>query len=140
MNTFLSRFAGSIHGVLSGFDRIRFRGTQRLLASVRGMAAYLSFRGVLLRDFKSYVTGGHGGDCFGGEGASGAGGGGDRVRERCVGVEGGVGAGVDVASGSRRGVAGGFECGRAVPDVLCAKEWVERLIRVAEPAGEVSAL
>lgn len=56
MITFLERFAPSIHGVLSGFDRIRFRGTQRLLASVRGMAAYMSYYGVLLNEFKSYVT------------------------------------------------------------------------------------
>ena len=55
--SFLNRFASSIYGVLSGFDRIRFRGTQRLLASVRGLSAFLAFRGVLLKDFKTYVTG-----------------------------------------------------------------------------------
>ena len=57
MRTFLERFGPSIHGVLSGFDRIRFRGTQRLLASARGLTAYLAFCGVRLTDFKSYVTG-----------------------------------------------------------------------------------
>ncbi len=56
MSTFLDRFSPSIHGVLSGFDRIRFRGTQRLLASVRGLAAYLAFSGVRLTEFKPYVT------------------------------------------------------------------------------------
>jgi hypothetical protein len=56
MNTFVSRFAASIYGVLNGFDRIRFRGTQRLLASVEGLSRYLAFRGVLLKDFKPYVT------------------------------------------------------------------------------------
>ena len=43
MTTFIDRFSDSIHGVLSGFDRIRFRGTQRLLASVRGLTAFLAF-------------------------------------------------------------------------------------------------
>jgi hypothetical protein len=56
MSTFVSRFATSIYGVLSGFDRIRFRGTQRLLANVQGLSRFLAFRGVLLKDFKSYVT------------------------------------------------------------------------------------
>jgi hypothetical protein len=57
MSTFLDRFSDSIHGLLSGFDRIRFRGTQRLLASVRGLTAYLAFHGVRLTEFKTYVTG-----------------------------------------------------------------------------------
>lgn len=56
MTSFLNRFASSIYGVLSGFDRIRFRGTQRLLASTRGLQAFLSHAGVLLKDFKPYVT------------------------------------------------------------------------------------
>src|SRR2546423_1802706 len=55
MNTFLQRFASSIHGALSGFDRVRFRGTQRLLANLRGMAAYLSFHGILLKHFGAFV-------------------------------------------------------------------------------------
>jgi hypothetical protein len=57
MNTFVSRFAASIYGVLSGFDRIRFRGTQRLLASVNGLTKFLAFKSILLKDFKTYVTG-----------------------------------------------------------------------------------
>jgi hypothetical protein len=56
MKTFLQRFGASIYGVLSGFDRIRFRGTQRLLASVAGLSSYLAYRGVLLKEFKPYVT------------------------------------------------------------------------------------
>jgi len=56
MATFVDRFSDSIHGVLSGFDRIRFRGTQRLLASVRGMTAFLAFHSVRLTEFKPYVT------------------------------------------------------------------------------------
>lgn len=57
MGSFVQRLAGSIHGVLSGFDRIRFRGTQRLIASVRGLSSYLAFHNLLLKDFKPYVTG-----------------------------------------------------------------------------------
>jgi hypothetical protein len=57
MNTFLQRFANSIHGALNGFDRIRFRGTQRLIANVRGLSKFLSFHGILMKDFKPYVTG-----------------------------------------------------------------------------------
>jgi hypothetical protein len=57
MSSFLRRFSSSIYGVLSGFDRVRFRGTQRLLASVRGMMAYLWSCHVLLKDFKTHVTG-----------------------------------------------------------------------------------
>lgn len=56
MQSFLHRLGGSIYGVLSGFDRIRFRGTQRLIASVRGLSSYLAFRRILLKDFKPYVT------------------------------------------------------------------------------------
>jgi len=56
MTAFVDRFSDSIHGVLSGFDRIRFRGTQRLLASVRGLTAFLAFAHVRLADFKPYVT------------------------------------------------------------------------------------
>ena len=56
MATFVDRFSDSIHGVLSGFDRIRFRGTQRLLASVRGLTAFLAFAHVRLTEFKPYVT------------------------------------------------------------------------------------
>jgi hypothetical protein len=55
MQTFLQRFGASIHGVLSGFDRVRFRGTQRLLANLRGMACYLSMHSVLLKDFARFA-------------------------------------------------------------------------------------
>jgi len=57
MRSFIQRLAGSIHGVLSGFDRIRFRGTQRLIATVHGLSSYLAYQRILLKDFKSYVTG-----------------------------------------------------------------------------------
>jgi hypothetical protein len=57
MQAFLCRFAAFIYGSLSGFDRIRFRGTQRLLANAEGLRRFLAFKGVLLKDFKPYVTG-----------------------------------------------------------------------------------
>ena len=42
MNGFLQRHAGSVTGMLSGFDRVRFRGTVRLLANAGGVLALLS--------------------------------------------------------------------------------------------------
>jgi hypothetical protein len=55
MLKFLQRFAAQVIGVLSGLDRIRFRGTKRLLSNVGGMFHYLRQRGVLLKDFKPFA-------------------------------------------------------------------------------------
>lgn len=55
MQSFLQRHASEIKGVLSGFDRIRFRGTIRWLASVRGMASFLGTMHVLLKDFNGWA-------------------------------------------------------------------------------------
>jgi hypothetical protein len=55
MNTFLQRHESSVTGMLSGFDRLRFRGTLRLLANAGGMRNFLWQAGVLLKDFKAYV-------------------------------------------------------------------------------------
>ena len=55
MNWFIQRHASSVRGVLNGFDRLRLRGTKRLLAHVGGMRHFLWQQGVLLKDFKSYV-------------------------------------------------------------------------------------
>jgi hypothetical protein len=57
MKRFIQQFADQISGVLKGFDRMRFRGTLRLLAHTKGMQAYLNHTHVLLKDFKSYVQG-----------------------------------------------------------------------------------
>lgn len=57
MQTFLARFGSEIKGVLSGFDRVRFRGTIRWLASERGLGTYLSTRRILLKDFKGWAMG-----------------------------------------------------------------------------------
>ena len=57
MNTFLQRHAGSVTGMLSGFDRVRFRGTVRILSNASGLLAVLSHLGVLLKDFKQFAVG-----------------------------------------------------------------------------------
>lgn len=51
MNSFLSCLGDRVTGVLHGFDRLRFAGTQRLLANVSGMRAFLCRSGVLLKQF-----------------------------------------------------------------------------------------
>jgi hypothetical protein len=55
MLSFVRRFASHIIGTLSGFDRLRFRGSKRLLANVRGMMAFLWQEQVRLTAFKHYV-------------------------------------------------------------------------------------
>lgn len=55
MKAFVQRFGSKILGVLSGFDRIRFRGSLRLLSNVGGTSAWLSSRGVLLKDFMAHA-------------------------------------------------------------------------------------
>lgn len=57
MNTFLTRHASQVKGMLSGFDRVRFRGTLRWLANLRGMGVWLSCASVLLKDFRDYAMG-----------------------------------------------------------------------------------
>lgn len=48
-------YAKRIKGVISGWDRIRFRGTIRWLASTRGINTYLITRGMLLKDFGKWA-------------------------------------------------------------------------------------
>lgn len=57
MQTFLARFGSEIKGVLSGFDRVRFRGTLRRISSYRGMMSYLWERQILLKEFKDWAMG-----------------------------------------------------------------------------------
>lgn len=54
---FIQRHAKKIIGVLSGFDRLRFRGTLRELAYVEGMKGFLWRAKVLLKDFGKYALG-----------------------------------------------------------------------------------
>lgn len=53
--SFIQQQAGRVWGVLSGFDRVRFRGTLRLLANVAGLGRFLSHRGVLLKEFGQFA-------------------------------------------------------------------------------------
>ena len=55
MRQFLSRFGGSIMAVLSGLDRIVFRGSHRSLAFNHGMEAFVNSIGVLRKDFGAYA-------------------------------------------------------------------------------------
>jgi hypothetical protein len=57
MDLFLTRHASEVKGTLSGFDRVRFRGTLRWLANLPGMRVWLSHAGVLLKDFREYAMG-----------------------------------------------------------------------------------
>jgi hypothetical protein len=53
--SFLSKFGQNITGILSGFDRIRFRGTLRLLFQPAAMERYLCSCGVLIKEFKHFA-------------------------------------------------------------------------------------
>jgi hypothetical protein len=55
MKSFVQRHASNVLGVLRGFDRVRFRGTFRQLATVQGLTDMLSFSKVLFKDFKSFA-------------------------------------------------------------------------------------
>ena len=54
MNEFVQRHAGSVMGVLSGWDRMWFRGTHRMLATARGMMNYLWKVQVKLKEFAGW--------------------------------------------------------------------------------------
>jgi hypothetical protein len=56
MERFLERHAGRIVGVLSGFDRVLFRGTLRSISHLTGMDMFLSSQRVLYKDFGAYVN------------------------------------------------------------------------------------
>jgi len=51
MQKFLSRFADKIIGVLSGFDRLLFRGSLRRLCYPEGLEGFLAFRNICRKDF-----------------------------------------------------------------------------------------
>jgi hypothetical protein len=61
VNGFIERHRDSVMGVLSGFDRLRLRGTLRWLCRAEGVGRWLTHMKVLLKDFSSFtqhVTGG----------------------------------------------------------------------------------
>jgi hypothetical protein len=55
MHAFVQRHLPSVTGWLSGFDRLRFRGTPRMLAHAGGFASFLRLIGVKVKDFGPYV-------------------------------------------------------------------------------------
>ena len=55
MKKFLSRFADKIIGVLSGFDRVIFRGHLRRLCYPEGLDGFLAYRKVLRQDFETFA-------------------------------------------------------------------------------------
>jgi hypothetical protein len=55
MDDFIMKHQGLINGVISGFDRLVFRGSLRTLSHVNGMMLYLSRVKVLLKDFGAHV-------------------------------------------------------------------------------------
>lgn len=55
MNRFIQRHRDVVIGQLNGFDRVRFRGTKRFLATAGGMFNFLFRIQVLLKDFKDYA-------------------------------------------------------------------------------------
>ena len=56
MHEFIARHQEQIVGVLSGFDRVVFRGTLRPIAYAEGMRRYLRVTHVLLKDFGRHVA------------------------------------------------------------------------------------
>ena len=57
MERFLAKHAEHVMGTLSGFDRLVFRGTLRMLAHRGGMLTYLSKVGVLMKTFAGHAQG-----------------------------------------------------------------------------------
>lgn len=55
MNSFIQHHASKIIGRINGWDRLRFRGTLRMLANVVGLGRFLSYTGRLLKDFGDYA-------------------------------------------------------------------------------------
>jgi len=55
MEHFLKRHEDRISGIITGFDRILFRGTLRSISHMDGMNIFLSSKRVLLKDFSKYV-------------------------------------------------------------------------------------
>ena len=57
MQQFIQKLGKRLVGTLSGFDRLRFRGTLLLLTSEGGMREFLWQNNVLFKNFKTYVEG-----------------------------------------------------------------------------------
>jgi hypothetical protein len=55
MKSFLSRFHALVLFVVSGFDRLRFRGDSRLLNHARGVQSYCHQQRILFKDFPDHA-------------------------------------------------------------------------------------
>lgn len=55
MERFVTRHGDRITAILSGFDRLRFRGSLRSISYLKGLDIFLSTQRVLLKDFGRYV-------------------------------------------------------------------------------------
>ena len=55
MKSFCQKYGEQIAGVLSGLDRVVFRGTIRQLAHCEGLQCYLDVKGVLLKEFARHA-------------------------------------------------------------------------------------
>lgn len=55
MKSFLLRFGALIVSVLSGFDRLRFRGCSRLLCNPRGVHSYLYQHDLLIKQYRQHT-------------------------------------------------------------------------------------
>jgi len=56
MDTLLSRFNDKVNSVITGFDRIVFKGMIMPIMHAAGMTSFLVARSILNKDFKSYVV------------------------------------------------------------------------------------
>lgn len=56
MERFLKRHQSRIAGVLSGFDRMLFRGTRMSICHAGGTSAFLGSQRVLYKDYEAFVT------------------------------------------------------------------------------------
>jgi hypothetical protein len=55
MNEFISKYESQIGGVISGLDRLVFRGNLRSLVHEQGMKSYLWHNQVLLKEFGKHA-------------------------------------------------------------------------------------
>ena len=55
MQSFLRHFGTFILSILSGFDRLRFRGESRLLNNVSGVNSYLYRQDLLIKEFTDHA-------------------------------------------------------------------------------------
>ena len=55
MHEFIAKYQDQISGVLTGFDRLVFRGHLRALSYPGGMNQYLASNGILLKQFGAHV-------------------------------------------------------------------------------------